>query len=169
MNVLSAKNLVMSALVSACAIASANTIKIGILDTAEVLKSSSHMEKARTKLAAEFGPRDEALQKKVKSLQDAQAKLEKDAPVLSKAAAEKKRNELDELAREISSEQRVLQQEVYQKQQVAMEGIMNKLKSATASVASKGKIDIVLQKNEVVYPGKCEDLTEKVKKEVEKK
>ena len=125
------------------------------------------MEEARTSLEKEFSPKTKALQAKAEQLKKDAGALAKEKPVLTAKVVKEKEESLTKRQKEIALEEQSLQQAVYQKQQIKMEELLNKVKSASSAVAKKHGINMVLQKSEVVVMDDAQkDITEDVRKQL---
>lgn len=144
------------------------SMKIGLIDMRAVVETSGQAEAMQKSLESEFGAKQKTLRAEIAKFQEDQAKLEKEKPVLSKKVIEQKTKDIQKRAEALSLKQRELQQAAYQKQQAMTMDIMNTIRQAASRVAVKEKLDIVFQQQEVIYSAKSVDITEKVKKEVQK-
>ena len=87
--------------------------------------------------------------------------------MLTAKVVKEKEESLTKRQKEIALEEQSLQQAVYQKQQIKMEELLNKVKSASSAVAKKHGINMVLQKSEVVVMDDAQkDITEDVRKQL---
>ncbi len=136
-------------------------LKIGVVNAAMVLDKSPQKERALARLEKEFSARSKSLERKVKDLRARQAKLAKDAAILS--ADERKAKE-----RSILSEQRELKRlgdEYSEDLSIRRNEELRKLEKDIAKtiieVAKKESYDLVLYQG-VIHASKSINITDKV-------
>ena len=148
-------------------VASASDTRIGIVNTAKLLKEAPQAEAARKKLESEFAPRDAkivVLQKLIKSLED---KLSKDAAVMSDAARKKQEREIVSKKRDIKRVREEFTEDFNFRRNEEI-GKLQKLVSETIlSLAKENKYDIILNES-VIYASEQVDITTDVLKRLRK-
>ena len=142
-------------------------IKIGVVNTARVLKEAPQAELARKKLESEFAPRDLKIvdmQKKIRQLEE---NLAKNASIMSEA----KRKSLE---REIISEKRDVKrnkEEFTEDLNIRRNEELNKLQKlvydSIVNLAKELDYDIILSES-VLFANKRVDLTEQVLQRLKK-
>ena len=142
-------------------------IKIGVVNTARVLKEAPQAELARKKLESEFAPRDLKIvdmQKKIRQLEE---NLAKNASIMSEA----KRKSLE---REIISEKRDVKrnkEEFTEDLNIRRNEELNKLQKLVydtiVNLAKELDYDIILSES-VLFANKRVDLTEQVLQRLKK-
>ena len=144
------------------AAAASSAAKIGVIDVSQVLNESPQMAKLSKKFKAEFKPRQDAILKASKKLEQDQSKLKKDASVMSKT-------ELSNLQDNIMIEQRKLRQlkEDYMqdakiKQNQAMKSVINEIDASVKEVADAGHYDLILQRDKVAFASDKVNITPQV-------
>lgn len=141
----------------------AENVRIGIVNTANLLKEAPQAEAARKKLESEFAPRDAKivkLQKNVKSLEE---KLSKDSAVMSEAARKKQEREIVAKIRDVKRSREEFTEDFNFRRNEEI-GKLQKLVSATIlDLAKEQKYDIILNES-VIYASQQVDITAAVLK-----
>jgi outer membrane protein len=152
---------------SMCAAVQAADTRIGIVNTAKLLKEAPQAEAARKKLESEFAPRDAKivdLQKLIKTLED---KLSKDAAVMSDAARKKQEREIVSKKRDVKRSREEFTEDFNFRRNEEI-GKLQKLVSETIlSLAKENKYDIILNES-VIYASEQVDITADVLKRLRK-
>lgn len=152
--------IVFTMLVSLSAAYAADT-RIGIVNTAKLLKEAPQAEAARKKLESEFAPRDAKivdLQKLIKTLED---KLSKDAAVMSEAARKKQEREIVSKKRDVKRAREEFTEDFNFRRNEEI-GKLQKLVSETIlSLAKEKEYDIILSES-VIYASQQVDITANV-------
>ncbi len=135
--------------------------RIGIVNTAKLLKEAPQAEVARKKLESEFAPRDVKivdLQKLIKVLED---KLSKDAAVMSEAARKKQEREIVSKKRDVKRVREEFTEDFNFRRNEEI-GKLQKLVSETIlSLAKEKRYDIILNES-VIYASHQVDITANV-------
>lgn len=151
---------------SVSAIHAADT-RIGIVNTAKILKEAPQAEAARKKLESEFAPRDAKiveLQKSIKALED---KLSKDAAIMSDAARKKQEREIVSKKRDVKRGREEFTEDFNFRRNEEI-GKLQKLVSETIlSLAKEKQYDIILNES-VIYASKQVDITINVLEQLQK-
>ncbi len=135
--------------------------RIGIVNTAKLLKEAPQAEAARKKLESEFAPRDikiVELQKLIKVLED---KLSKDAAIMSEAARKKQEREIVSKKRDVKRIREEFTEDFNFRRNEEI-GKLQKLVSETIlSLAKEKQYDIILNES-VIYVSPQVDITASV-------
>lgn len=135
--------------------------RIGIVNTAKLLKDAPQAEAARKKLESEFAPRDIKivnLQKSIKVLED---KLSKDAAIMSEAARKKQEREIVSKKRDVKRVREEFTEDFNFRRNEEI-GKLQKLVSETIlSLAKEKQYDIILNES-VIYASQQVDVTKSV-------
>ncbi len=141
--------------------------RIGIVNTAKLLKEAPQAEAARKKLESEFAPRDAKiveLQKLIKVLED---KLSKGAAVMSEAARKKQERKIVSKKRDVKRVREEFTEDFNFRRNEEI-GKLQKLVSETIlSLAKEKKYDIILNES-VIYASQQVDITSFVLKRLRK-
>ncbi len=144
----------------------ASNFPMGVVDTKQIIQSSSRLKTASAQLKSRFNQRSHLLLAERKAWMADLEKSRKDGPVLS---AQKKAAIHDALLKREQSlrkKQLAFSQQVMKAQQQVMDGVYSDLKSIAARLARTQKLSLVLdQTGEVLYVNPTYNLTTAVKKQ----
>lgn len=150
------------------AVSYAADTRIGIVNTAKLLKEAPQAEAARKKLESEFAPRDVKiveLQKLIKALED---KLSKDAAIMSESARKKQEREIVSKKRDVKRIREEFTEDFNFRRNEEI-GKLQKLVSETIlALAKENKYDIILNES-VIYASQQVDITPDVLEVLRKK
>jgi len=149
------------ALWSAAALpAAAQELKLGYVSVERILRDSAPAKAATQKLEAEFSKRDRELQDLGAKLKAAAERLEKDAPVLGEAERARRQRELAELDRDVQRRQREFREDLNQRRNEELQGLLERAERIVRQIAEQEKFDLIVR--EAVYFSPRVDITEKV-------
>jgi len=153
--------------VACCALngAQAQEARIGYINSQRIVNEAAPFKAASAKIKAEFGKRVQDLQDMDARLKAMQAKLEKDAPVMSESDMNKGQRDLIELNKEFQRKQRELQEDLSQRKNEEHETAFGRVNKVIQQVAEKEKYDLVVQDS--IYHSARVDITDKVLKELD--
>jgi outer membrane protein len=143
------------------AMANAQELKIGFVDTARLLKDAPQADLARKKLEHEFAPRDEkivTMQKRLKHLDDRQ---NKEIAVMSDATRRKLERDMIELKRDIKRAKEEFTEDFNLRRNEELTKLQKLITQMTVAVAKEDGYDIVLS-DSVLYTSKRVDITDKI-------
>ncbi|MCP4638177.1 MAG: OmpH family outer membrane protein [Methyloversatilis sp.] len=164
---MSARSALLAALSSLALLAAApahaeNDVKIGFVDTERILREAAPAVRAQKKLEKEFEKRSQELERMAKQLQSMQQNMEKNAVTLSDSDRRAKEREFSELTRDMQRKEREYREDLNQRRNEELSGVLDKANKAIKVIAEAEKYDIIFQ--EVVYRSARIDITEKVLK-----
>ena len=143
--------------------AQAENTRIGIVNTANLLKEAPQAEAARKKLESEFAPRDAKIVKLQKAIKALEEKLSKDAAVMSEAARKKQERDIVTRIRDVKRSREEFTEDFNFRRNEEI-GKLQKLVSATIlALAKEQKYDIILNES-VIYASQQVDITANVLK-----
>ncbi len=143
--------------------------KIGVLDLSMVLQNSPQMEKSANKLEATFKPRQEKIERLMKSVKDDEAKLKRDITILTKSDADKLKDKVANDQRRLRRMQEDYMADARNAQKEAMDDVMKQVNALVQKIADTGHFDLILQKNAVAYASKRIDISQDVIREMKNK
>lgn len=158
---------IMGVLLMAIAISSSDCtqaadVKIGVIDTQEVLKESKAAKKARTLLMDELNEKRSVFSKK----QDEVRLLEEEIKIKGDGMTESQRREKnDQLGREVKNLQRLktdLEEELNKKNVDLTQKILQEVSDVVKEFMKKEKYTLILEKKSVVSSDEAIDITEKI-------
>jgi outer membrane protein len=157
----SAKALVAGAVLAVAALgAQAQELKIGYVNSDRVLRDAAPAKAAQAKLEAEFSKREKDLADMAARLKAASDKLDKDAPTLAESERSRRQRDLVEQDREFQRKRREFQEDLTQRKQEELAGVVERANKVIKSIFETEKYDLILQ--EAVFAGPKIDITDKV-------
>jgi outer membrane protein len=142
--------------------AQAQETKIGYINTQRIVNEGVPYKLASAKIQQEFGKRVQDMHDMEARLKAMQAKLEKDAPVMSEAERNKEQRDYVEVGKDYQRKSRELQEDVNQRQNEEREMVSDRVGKVIAQVAEAEKYDLVIQ--DTIYHSTRVDITDKVLK-----
>ena len=149
-----------AALVASAALAQAQELKIGYVNSEVVLRDANPAKAAQARLQAEFGKREKELGDMANRLKAAGDKLEKEAPTLSEAERNRRQRELIDQDREFQRKRREFQEDLNARKNEELQQVLDRANRVVRQVAEQEKYDLILQ--EAVYINPKHDITDKV-------
>lgn len=149
-----------AALALAAAPARAQELKIGYVNSERILRDSAPARAATQKLESEFAKRDRELQDLAARLKAQAERFEKDAPVLAEAERSKRQRELAELDRDLQRRQREFREDLNQRRNEELQGLLERAQRLVRQIAEQEKYDLIVQ--DAVFFSSRVDITDKV-------
>lgn len=140
--------------------AAAQDIKVGYVNSERILRDSAPARAATQKLENEFAKRDRELQELGSRLKAQAERFEKDAPVLAESERNKRQRELAELDRELQRRQREFREDLNQRRNEELQGLLERAQRLVRQIAEQEKYDLIVQ--DAVYFSSRVDITDKV-------
>jgi len=140
--------------------AAAQELKIGYVSSERILRDSAPAKAATQKLEAEFSKRDRELQDLGAKLKASADRFEKDAPVVGEAERARRQRELTELDRDLQRRQREFREDLNQRRNEELQGLMERAQRIVRQIADQEKFDLIVQ--DAVYFSPRVDITDKV-------
>ncbi len=145
-------------LLVALAPAHAADTRIGIVNTAQLLKEAPQSENAREKLESEFAPRDAKIVELQKSIKLLEEKLLKDAAVLSEAARKKREREIVARKRDVKRAREEFTEDFNFRRNEEIGKLQKLVLDTILALAKEQNYDIILNES-VIYASKQVDIT----------
>jgi outer membrane protein len=142
------------------AVASAQSPKIGFVNTERVFREAAPAKRAQQKLEREFAARNAELSKLEKQGRDLQAELERDNVTMSDAVRREKERQLADASRSFQRLQRELREDLNQRRNEALAGVQESATRVINQIAEQERFDLILQ--EAVFASGKIDITDKV-------
>lgn len=152
--------LVATVLTATGALAQAEELKIGYVNSERVLREAAPAKAAQTKLEAEFGKREKELADVAAKLKAASDKLEKDGPTLAEGERTRRQRDLVEQDRDFQRRRREFQEDLNQRKNEELSAVVERANKVIKQIFDQEKYDLILQ--EVVFAGPRVDITKKV-------
>jgi outer membrane protein len=134
--------------------------RIGFVNLDRILRDAAPAVRAQKKIEAEFSKRDQDIAKLVDQLKRAQDAFQKNGPTLSDSERRNREREITDLDREIQRRQREFREDLNQRRNEELAGVLERANRAVRQIAEVEKYDIVFQ--EAVWVDPRIDITEKV-------
>lgn len=147
-------------LVAATALAQAQDLKIGYVNSERVLREANPAKAAQAKLEAEFSKREKDLAEVANRLKAAADRLEKEAPTLSEAERARRQRDLVEQDREFQRKRREFQEDLTQRKNEELSGVVERANKVIKQIFDQEKYDLILQ--DAVHWSPRVDITKKV-------
>lgn len=158
------KKLLIAVAIMLPTIVSAQTVKLGLVNTQSILTSMPESKEAEEKLAAiskkyedEYAKLGEEMKRKLDEFQA----LKEDEP---QAIKDRKMQDLQEYQGKIQQFEQMAQQDIQKQQEALMTPIISKVRGAIESVGKEGNYTTIQEIGAVLYFGSpAEDITPQVK------
>ena len=142
------------------AVASAQSPKIGFVNTERVFREAAPAKRAQQKLEREFAARNAELAKLEKQGRDLQSELERDNVTMTDPVRREKERQLADVSRSFQRLQRELREDLNQRRNEALAGVQESATRVINQIAEQEKFDLIIQ--EAVFASSRIDITEKV-------
>lgn len=153
----------LSTMIIAChSVATASDIKIGVVNTEQILRESVPAVQAQRKIEQEFVPRDEAIKKMAINAKTLQDKLEKESINMEESERRNLERNLANLSREYQRAQKQMREDLSVRQNEEYSMILERTNRAISKIAEKENYDLILQLQDSVYRSQRIDITDKV-------
>ena len=152
---------VFSALMAAAAPCFAQA-KVGFVNLERMLREAPAAQRAQKKIEQEFSKRDQDLAKFAEQLKKMQEDLERNAVTMPESDRLRREREFGDRNREFQRRQREFREDLTQKRNEALSGVLENANRAIRQIAEAEKLDIVFQNEQVVWASPRIDITDKV-------
>jgi outer membrane protein len=152
--------LVAAALAAGVAVAQAQELKIGYVNSERVLRDAAPAKAAQAKLEAEFSKRERELADVASKLKASSDQLERDAPTLAESDRSRRQRDLVEQDREFQRKRREFQEDLNQRKNEELTAVVERANKVIKQIFETEKYDLIVQ--EAVFAGPRVDITEKV-------
>jgi outer membrane protein len=142
--------------------ASAQSPKIGYVNTEKILRDSAPSKAADQKLQAEFSKRDKELQDVAARLKALGERIDRDAAVTQESEKVRRQREFAELEKDFQRKQREFREDFNQRRNEELSQIVERANRVIKQLAEQEKYDFIIQ--EAVYASPQVDITERVLK-----
>lgn len=153
--------LIAAAALLLCAPAHAQ-LKVGIVNLDRLIREAPAAVSAQKRLQQEFQPREKELASLSDKIKAAQDNLAKNGLTMTESVRQTRERELVELNRDLQRKQQAFQEDLTQRRNEALSGLIEQANRAVRQMAQAEKYDVIFQ--EAVYWSPAIDLTEKIMK-----
>ena len=142
--------------------ASAQELKIGIVNLDRIFREANSAKSAQTKLEQEFGKREKDLNDVATQLKTLSDKYEREAPTLSEIQRTTRQKQLVEQDRDFQRKRREFQEDLNARKNEELQQVIERANRVVKALAEAEKYDLIVQ--EAVYVNPKHDITDKVLK-----
>ena len=139
--------------------------RIGFVNIDRILREAAPAKVAQEKIEKEFKHRDDEMAKLAEQLRKLQDTLDKQGPVMAESDRRKLERDFNEANREFQRKQREFRDDVNQRRNEELQGILERANRVVKEIAEREKYDIIFQ--DAVWASARIDVTEKVIKALE--
>jgi outer membrane protein len=136
------------------------SIKVGFVNTDRVMREANVSKASQAKLEAEFGKREKEMIDQGEKLRQAVEKFEREAPTLSEANRTARQRALTEQDRDFQRKRREFQEDLNQRKNEELQGVLERANRAVKQIAEAEKYDVIFQ--DAVYMNPKHDITDRV-------
>lgn len=140
----------------------AETIKIGVVNTEQILRESKSALEAHKKIDQEFLPRDAEIKAMAEQAKTMQERLEEQGATMSDTDRREMERELANMSRNYQRAQRQMREDLTVRQNEEYGVILDLIDKTINKVAEKENYDLILQLKDSVYRSQRIDITDKV-------
>ncbi len=144
--------------------AGAADIKIGVVNSRELLNSSADWKRVQDSVKRKMEDLGRPLEKRREDIGRQVQDFEKQAGVMKEDARKRKQEEIQKKVQELQKQASEADKTMAQFEEREKAPILKKLQTAVETVAREEKLDLVLDSQIVFLNNKALDITEKVKK-----
>jgi outer membrane protein len=134
--------------------------RIGFVNLDRILRDAAPAQRAQKKIEAEFSKRDQEMAKLAEQLKRMQESIEKNGMTMSESERRNREREFAEMNREFQRKQREFREDLNQRRNEELSGILERANRVVRQIAETEKYDIIFQ--EAVFASPRIDITDKV-------
>ena len=142
------------------AVASAQTPKIGFVNTERVFREAAPAKRAQQVLEREFSARNAELGRIEKQGRDLQADLERENVTMPESQRREKERQLADISRNFQRIQREIREDLNLRRNEELASVQERATRVINQIAEQEKFDLIIQ--EAVFASSRIDITEKV-------
>ena len=142
--------------------ASAQELKIGIVNLDRIFREANSAKSAQTKLEQEFSKREKDLNDVAAQLKTLSDKYEREAPTLSEPQRVARQKQLVDQDRDFQRKRREFQEDLNARKNEELQQVIERANRVVKALAEAEKYDLIVQ--EAVYVNPKHDITDKVLK-----
>ena len=138
--------------------------RIGFVSTERIMRDSAPAKAAQAKIEKDFSRRDKEIQDLGARLRSASERFEKDSAVMTDSDRARRQRELSDMDRDFQRRQREFREDLNQRRNEELTGVLDKANRAIKAIAEREKFDLILQ--DAVYVSPKLDITDSVIKQL---
>lgn len=134
--------------------------RLGIVNTARILRDALPSQRAQKQIEAEFQKRDQEMARLAERLKRLRDDLDRNAVTMSNADKRSKEQEFGELNRDLQRRQREFGEDLAQRRNDAMAQIIERANRVIRQIAEQEKLDLIVQ--DAAFASPRLDITDRV-------
>lgn len=147
--------------------ATADDLKIGVVNAAKVLEQSPQAADARKNLQKEFAPRDKQLVEASKEIKQLEDKMARDGAIMSNAEREKIERDLVVKQRDMQRDREAFREDLNLRRNDELGKLQRRVMEMIVGISKEEHYDLILSDG-VVYASDKADITHKVLERLKK-
>lgn len=140
--------------------ASAQELKVGVVNLDRIFREANSAKTAQTKLEQEFSKREKELGDLATQLKTLSEKFEREAPTLPESQRTTRQRQLVDQDRTFQTKRREFQEDLNARKNEELQQVIERANKVVKTLAETEKYDLILQ--ESVYVNPKHDITDKV-------
>lgn len=144
------------------AAAHATDVKVGYVDPTRILAEAPQNDAAVAQLEKEFKSRESRLRADQARLQEAEARLLKEGPVMKESERRKLERDILSQKRELSRAQDEFKEDLNIRRNELLQDLQRKVVAAIIAAAKEKQFDMILNSDAVIYHSDRVDITDSV-------
>lgn len=142
--------------------ASAQELKVGIVNLDRIFREANSAKTAQVKLEQEFSKREKEINDIAAQLKTMSEKFEREAPTLAESQRTTRQKQLVDQDRDFQRKRREFQEDLNSRKNEELQQVIERANKVVKALAEAEKYDLILQ--EAVYVNPKHDITDKVLK-----
>jgi outer membrane protein len=142
--------------------AQASDLKLGYVNTEQLLRESAPAKAALARLELEFGKRDRELREAEQRIKSAGEKLDKEGMTLSESERSRRQRDLVDQDRDLQRKRREFQEDLNQRKSEELSAVVERANRVIKQIFEQEKYDLIVQ--EALAASSRIDITDKVVK-----
>jgi outer membrane protein len=142
--------------------AQASDLKLGYVNTEQLLRESAPAKAALARLELEFGKRDRELREAEQRIKSAGEKLDKEGMTLSESERSRRQRDLVDQDRDLQRKRREFQEDLNQRKSEELSAVVERANRVIKQIFEQEKYDLIVQ--EALAASGRIDITDKVVK-----
>jgi outer membrane protein len=134
--------------------------RIGFVNLDRILRDAPPAQRAQKKIEGEFAKREQELSRSADQLKKLQDQVEKNGMTMSETDRRNRERDFNELNREFQRKQREFREDLNQRRNEELQGVLDRANRAVKQIAEAEKFDIIFQ--DAVWANPRIDITDKV-------
>ena len=142
-------------------------LRVGFVNTAEILKQAPQAEEASSRLQAEFASREAEVVAEAKKLKAKEETLKRDGPIMSDEERRKMERDIVNMRRDIKRAEEAFNEDLNLRRNEELAKLQRNVARAIVDMAKEEKFDLILESG-VVFASERVDITKKLLERLKK-